>query len=54
MNDSLVAARVLVPETSLEHVGDGMDTAVGVLREAGGRAHGKLIQQQERVEAAEL
>lgn len=54
VDDSFVAARVLVTEASLEHVGDGLYSAVGVFREARGVAHRKLVQQQERVEAAEL
>lgn len=41
-------------EASLEHVSDGLDAAVRVVWEARRGTHRKLVQQEERVEAAEL
>lgn len=54
MNDSCAAAGVLVAEASLEHIGDGLEAAVRVVRESCWWAHRELIQQQKGVQATQL
>lgn len=45
---------VFVPHGALEHVGDGLESAMRVVGKSGGRRDGKLVEHKERVEVAQL
>ncbi|CAO3571187.1 unnamed protein product [Mortierella alpina] len=51
---ALVACKVFVFELSLEHVGDGLEPAVRVVRKSSCSVDTELVQHQERVVVSEL